>query len=173
MENSIDKLTLELLINKQHYSKYLSKTDPKKHDEYKEYKSKLRKYSVDIVDITSQLIDNPKTMFSAEIEETFDAYVKSIFKYFEIKELEKSNEYNYDNNNNKNEDEDVLFGNCDNNLLQNAGQRQESAQETENEEHTEEQEGSPMMKSFWGKEKVIKKSSTIPHYDMNMFHKKR
>jgi hypothetical protein len=173
MENSIDKLTLELLINKQHYSKYLSKTDPKKHDEYKEYKSKLRKYSVDIVDITSQLIDNPKTMFSAEIEETFDAYVKSIFKYFEIKELEKSNEYNYDNNNNKNEDEDVLFGNCDNNLLQNAGQRQESAQETENEEHREEQEGSPMMKSFWGKEKVIKKSSTIPHYDMNMFHKKR
>ena len=173
MENSIDKLTLELLINKQHYSKYLSKTDPKKHDEYQEYKSKLRKYSVDIVDITSQLIDNPKTMFSAEIEETFDAYVKSIFKYFEIKELEKSNEYNYDNNNNKNEDEDVLFGNCDNNLLQNAGQRQESAQETENEEHTEEQEGSPMMKSFWGKEKVIKKSSTIPHYDMNMFHKKR
>jgi len=173
MENSIDKLTLELLINKQHYSKYLSKTDPKKHDEYKEYKSKLRKYSVDIVDVTSQLIDNPKTMFSAEIEETFDAYVKSIFKYFEIKELEKSNEYNYDNNNNKNEDEDVLFGNCDNNLLQNAGQIQESAQETENEEHTEEQEGSPMMKSFWGKEKVIKKSSTIPHYDMNMFHKKR
>ena len=171
MENSIDKLTLELLINKQHYSKYLSKTDPKKHDEYKEYKSKLRKYSVDIVDITSQLIDNPKTMFSAEIEETFDAYVKSIFKYFEIKELEKSNEYNYDNN--KNEDEDVLFGNCDNNLLQNAGQRQERAQETENEEHSEEQEGSPMMKSFWGKEKVIKKSSTIPYYDMNMFHKKR
>jgi hypothetical protein len=29
----IDKLTLELLINKTHYHKYLSKSDPKKYDE--------------------------------------------------------------------------------------------------------------------------------------------
>jgi len=169
MENSIDKLTLELLINKQHYSKYLSKTDPKKHDEYKEYKSKLRKYSVDIIDITSQLIENPKKMFSSEIEETFDAYIKSIFKHFELKELEKSNEYNHNGYKNE-DDDDVLFGNCDNNLLQG----RENAQEDnpENEADTEEQDSSPMMKSFWGKEKVIKQSSSIPYYDMNMFHKK-
>lgn len=164
MENSIDKLTLELLINKQHYSKYLSKTDPKKHNEYKEYKSKLRKYSVDIVDITSQLIENPKTMFSAEIEETFDAYVKSIFKHFEMKELEKANEYNNDY---KNEDEDIMFGNCDNLL-----QKQEHHENQENNEE-ENQEQSPMMKSFWGKEKVIKKNSILPHYDMNMFQRKK
>ena len=167
MENSIDKLTLELLINKQHYSKYLSKTNPKKHDEYKEYKSKLRKYSVDIVDITSQLIENPKTMFSAEIKETFDAYVKSIFKHFELKELEKSNEYNYDNN--KNEDEDVMFGNCDNNLMQN---KQSNEYEENTEQDTDETDQSPMMKSFWGKEKVVKQKGKIPYYDMNMFHKK-
>jgi hypothetical protein len=170
MENSIDKLTLELLINKQHYSKYLSKTDPKKHDEYKEYKSKLRKYSVDIIDITSQLIENPKKMFSTEIEESFSCYIKSIFKHFEIKELEKSNEYNHNGYKNE-DDEDVLFGNCDNNNLL---QGQENAQEdnAENEADTEEQDSSPMMKSFWGKEKVIKQSSSIPYYDMNMFHKK-
>jgi len=168
MENSIDKLTLELLINKQHYSKYLSKTDPKKHDEYKEYKSKLRKYSVDIIDITSQLIENPKKMFSAEIEETFDAYVKSIFKHFELKELEKSNEYNHNGYKNE-DDEDVLFGNCDN-LLQN---KQSNEYEEENtEQDTERPDQSPMMKSFWGKEKVIKQSISIPYYDMNMFHKK-
>jgi hypothetical protein len=166
MENSIDKLTLELLINKQHYSKYLSKTDPKKHDEYKEYKSKLRKYSVDIVDITSQLIENPKTMFSSEIEETFDAYVKSIFKYFEMKELEKANEYNNDY---KNEDEDVMFGNCDSLLLK----KQDDNQENQENNEEESQEQSPMMKSFWGKEKVIKKNSILPHYDMNMFQRKK
>jgi len=166
MENSIDKLTLELLINKQHYSKYLSKTDPKKHDEYKEYKSKLRKYSVDIVDITSQLIDNPKTMFSAEIEETFDAYVKSIFKHFELKELEKSNEYNHDDY--KNEDEDVMFGNCDN-LLQN---KQDNEYEDTAEQDTEDPEQSPMMKSFWSKDKVVKQKGKIPYYDMTMFQKK-
>lgn len=168
MENSIDKLTLELLINKQHYSKYLSKTDPKKHDEYKEYKSKLRKNSVDIIDITSQLIENPKTMFSSEIEETFDAYVKSIFKYFEIKELEKANEYNNDYY--KNDDEDVMFGNCDNLL-----QKKQETNDQENTEtnDTESTEQSPMMKSFWGKDKVIKKNSVIPHYDMNMFQRKK
>jgi hypothetical protein len=166
MENSIDKLTLELLINKQHYSKYLSKTDPKKHDEYKEYKSKLRKYSVDIVDITSQLIENPKTMFSSEIEETFDAYVKSIFKYFEMKELEKTNEYN---NTYINEDEDVMFGNCDSLLLK----KQDDNQENQENNEEKSQEQSPMMKSFWGKEKVIKKNSILPHYDMNMFQRKK
>ena len=47
----IDKLTMELLLNKNHYSKYLAKTDPKKHDQFQEYKSKLRKYSVEIMDI--------------------------------------------------------------------------------------------------------------------------
>jgi hypothetical protein len=169
MENSIDKLTLELLINKQHYSKYLSKTDPKKHDEYKEYKSKLRKYSVDIVDITSQLIENPKKMFSAEIEESFSCYIKSIFKHFELKELEKSNEYNHNGYKNE-DDDDVLFGNCDN-LMK--GQQQSEEDNAENEHHTEEErDSSPVMKSFWGKETVIKKNSVIPYYDMNMFHKK-
>jgi len=168
MENSIDKLTIELLINKQHYSKYLSKTDPKKHDEYKTYKSKLRKYSVDIIDITSQLIENPKTMFSTEIEETFDAYVKSIFKHFEIKELEQANEYNNDYY--KNDDEDVMFGNCDNLL-----QKKEETGDQENAEtnDTESNEQSPMMKSFWSKDKVIKINSVIPHYDMNMFQRRK
>ena len=105
MENSIDKLTLELLINKQQYSKYLSKTDPKKYDEFKEYKSKLRKYAVDIVDMTSQLIENPNHPYSVEIEETFNAFSKSIFRYFEMKELEKSNEYNQDYK----KDEDMML----------------------------------------------------------------
>ena len=41
METPIDKLTLELLINKQHYSKCLSKTDPKKYDEFKGVNPKL------------------------------------------------------------------------------------------------------------------------------------
>jgi molecular chaperone DnaK (HSP70) len=52
----IDKLTLELLLNKNHYSKYLQHTDTKKYDEFKTFKSKLKKHSIDIVDITSELI---------------------------------------------------------------------------------------------------------------------
>lgn len=98
----IDKLTMELLLNKNHYSKYLAKTDPKKHDQFQEYKSKLRKYSVEIIDITSQLIENPKSAPSLDIDDSFDAYVKSILRHFELKELEIPPD--------KNEDEDMLFG---------------------------------------------------------------
>ena len=144
----IDKLTLELLINKTHYHKYLSKSDPKKYDEYKEYKAKLRKYAIDIMDITSQLIEDPKKMYSNDIEESFHSYVKSIIKYFEIKEIQDANtqsEYN-------NEDE-VIFTKFDN-------------------ENNQSDEKSDQMKSYWGKEKVVKKTSSYIHYDMNMFRKK-
>jgi len=145
----IDKLTLELLINKSHYHKYLSKSDPKKYDEYKEYKAKLRKYAIDIIDITSQLIEDPKKMYSNDIEESFHSYVKSIIKYFEIKEIQDANtqsEYN-------NEDE-VIFTKFDNDETDNTN---------ENTDH---------MKSYWGKEKVVKKPSSYVHYDMNIFRKK-
>jgi hypothetical protein len=127
----IDKLTMELLLNKNHYSKYLAKTDPKKHDQYQEYKSKLRKYSVEIIDITSQLIENPKSAPSLDIDDSFNTYVKSILRHFELKELENPQDK-------KDEDEDMLFG----------------------EMNTEPLVPKP-SKSFWGKERVVKKSSGL------------
>lgn len=147
----IDKLTLELLINKTHYHKYLSKSDPKKYDEYKEYKAKLRKYAVDIIDITSQLIEDPKKMYSNDIEESFHSYVKSIIKYFEIKEIQDANTQSEYNN-----EDDVIFTKFDND-------RNHADKSDENADH---------MKSYWGKEKVIKKPSSYVHYDMNIFRKK-
>jgi len=141
----IDKLTLELLLNKNHYNKYLSTTDPKKYDEYKAFKSKLRKYSIDIIDITSQLIENPKKQYSCDIEETFTAYVNSIFKHYEIKALEKSNQFE--------EDDDILFGNIE--------EQQDTPEPLEDETIT---------KSFWGKERVVKKKPTnLDNFDIRMF----
>ena len=144
----IDKLTLELLINKTHYNKYLSKSDPKKYDEYKEYKAKLRKYAIDIIDITSQLIEDPKKMYSNDIEESFHAYVKSIIKYFEIKEIQDANTHSEYNN-----EDEVIFTKFDNGTNQS-------------------DENTDQMKSYWGKEKVVKKPSSFVHYDMNLFRKK-
>jgi len=138
----IDKLTLELLLNKTHYSKYLSKNDPKKYDEFREFKAKLRKYSIDIVDITSQLIENPKKPFSSDIEDSFLTYVKSIFRHLELKKMENSGSHNED-------DDDVLFGNFD----------------------KPDDESSPMIKSFWGKTQVVKKQSDFANFDMRMFGK--
>lgn len=146
----IDKLSLELLLNKNHYSKYLSKNDPKKYDEFSNFKAKLRKYSVNIIDITSQLIENPKKPFSSDIEDAFNDYVKSIFRHLELKRLEKSSY----NNNNDNDEDDVLFGDMDNNSVE-----------------PREDESIPMMKSFWGKTQVIKKQSDLTNFDMRMFGK--
>ena len=123
----IDKLTMELLLNKSHYAKYLAKTDPKKHDEYKLFKSNLRKYAVDIIDITSAMIENPKNALSADIEETFDAYVKSLLRHFELKEIENP----HDETTHNTKDEDMLFGEM-------------------NEEPTPSQ-------SFWSGEQVVKR----------------
>ena len=138
----IDKLTLELLLNKNHYSKYLSQTDPEKYEKHKVFKSKLRKYSVDIIDITSQMIENPKDAPSKDIEESFDLYVKSILRYFEMKDLENANEYNHETP----EDEDLLFGTME-----------------------QQQNDVTPSKSFWGKERVLKKEKDINAFTLEMF----
>lgn len=144
----IDKLTLELLLNKNHYSKYLQSTDSKRYDEFKLFKSKLKRHSIDIIDITSELIENPKKIINRDVEELFEAYANSIIRYLEIKGIDNSSEYN------NNDDEDVLFGNMN--------------QENENLiEKTEEP-----TKSFWGKERVIK-SKNILSADMNLFRTRK
>jgi hypothetical protein len=143
----IDKLTLELLLNKNHYSKYLSKTDPEKYEKHKEYKAKLRRYSVDIIDITSRLIENPKEGISADIEEGFDIYMKSLIRYFEMKELENTNEHGQ---NAEEADEDMLFGAID-----------------------EEPKELSASKSFWGKDRVLKKEKDINAFSMEMFSNPR
>jgi vacuolar-type H+-ATPase subunit F/Vma7 len=138
--DQIDKLTMELLLNKNHYSKYLQHTDTKRFDEFKAFKSKLRKHSVDIIDITSELVENPRKTINKDIEESFEIYVKSIIRYLEIKESNKETSFQ------KEEDEDVLFGNME----------EPSIEEVE------------PKKSLWGKEKVIK-SKKISPADMHLF----
>jgi len=102
----LDKLTMELFLNKSHYAKYLAKTDPKRHNEYRAFTNKLKKYSVDIVDITSALIENPKQAPTLDIEESFDVFVKSIIRHMEMKEIENPPDQ-------EEEDENTLFGQMD------------------------------------------------------------
>jgi hypothetical protein len=97
---SIDKLTMELLLNKTHYAKYLSKTDPQKHNEYQEFLGKLSTYREDILTMTETLLINPKKMYTNEVGQAFDNYVQTLIKYLEIEELNKEAE---------NGDPDTLF----------------------------------------------------------------
>ncbi len=99
---SIDKLTMELLLNKTHYAKYLSKTDPQKHNEYQEFLGKLSTYREDILSMTETLLVNPKKMYTNEVGQAFDNYVHTLIKYLEIEEMNKESE-------NGNDDPDTLF----------------------------------------------------------------
>jgi hypothetical protein len=89
---SIDKLTMELLLNKTHYAKYLSKTDPQKHNEYQEFLGKLSTYREDILTMTETLLCNPKKMYTNEVGQAFDNYVQVLIKYLEIEEMNKPSE---------------------------------------------------------------------------------
>ena len=104
----IDKITLELLLNKTHYQKYLSKTDPQKFAEYQEFLENCSKYRRSIIDITICLLNDPKTkQYSQEVGDAFDIYTKTLIRYLEVKErsdnIQETNHFTQD------EDDDVLF----------------------------------------------------------------
>jgi len=99
----IDKLTLELFMNKSTYQKYLSQSDPKKAEEHKLFKTDLRKYSKDILKMTEEYLFNPdQTQITVEVNEMLERFGKTWIKYFQTKELENP-EYG------KKKDEDILF----------------------------------------------------------------
>jgi len=123
----IDKVTLELLMNKNHYNRYISQTDPKKHQEYQDHLAKIRKYRTTIMEMTDEFLDNPDKQVTTEVNEAFDLYVRTLIRHFECKKMENSEK-----------DEDMLFNNVDN--------------------ETEEIVAS---KSFWGKHKVLKRTSSV------------
>jgi len=145
-DNLIDKMTLELLMNKTQYNKYMSKNDPKKHAEIDEYLNNIRKYHRSISELTIELLNEPNKPITIEVNEVFEHYVKTLIRYLKMKEIESANDYNDDQDN-------VLFGNMDDNTNNN-----EDYDEYDNEE---DHEGNvSLMKSYWGKDKVIRKKPT-------------
>jgi adenylosuccinate lyase len=54
--SNIDKLTLELLINKTQYSKYIKKTNPKKFLEQQNYLGKIAKYKKKLENLSEKCL---------------------------------------------------------------------------------------------------------------------
>jgi hypothetical protein len=104
---SIDKLTLELLINKNQYNKYLSQTNPEKYKQHREHLDKLTKYRGKIMTMFSQLLENPEKQITTTINEDFDHFVRTCMNHFEMKELD------YQTSQEVEDDDDVLFGDCE------------------------------------------------------------
>ena len=105
--DGIDKITLELLMNKTQYNKYLSIKDPSKYEELKEYQEKVSKYRDIIMQITDEYLDDRNKQNSTELDEAFSNYVKSCIRFIEMKKLEEEPKYEKDT------EEDVMFGNCE------------------------------------------------------------
>jgi hypothetical protein len=89
----IDKITLELLMNKSQYNKYLSIKDPSKYEEHQQHLEKVVKYRDQIMEITHEYCEDHTTQKSLELNEAFSDYVKSCIKYIEMKELEEEPKY--------------------------------------------------------------------------------
>lgn len=105
----IDKLTLELLINKNQYNKYLSQTNPEKYKQHREHLDKISKYRGKIHSMFSQLMENPEKQITTKINESFDHFVRTCINHFEMKELD----YQTSHEKEVEDDDDVLFGNCE------------------------------------------------------------
>ncbi len=100
----IDKITLELLINKTQYNKYIATTDLEKHKKITEFSAKMVKYSDQIMCLAEEYCSSSKTQKSRDMDETFLNYAKTCIRYFEMKELEGDPESAHGHT-----QEDVLF----------------------------------------------------------------
>jgi hypothetical protein len=141
--NGIDKLTLELLINKSQYKKYVQKTDPAKYSENQMYLGKMDRYRYKIEHMFSSLLENPDQQITTDINRDFTYFVKTCIQYFELKEMENTAE----DHNGDPVDNESLFGNID---------------------HIE---PSSSSSSFWGTKinKTGDVSNYIPKYTMDSY----
>lgn len=137
--NPIDKVTLEFLMNKTQYKKYVSKTNPTKHIQNEIYLNKVYNYKTQILEMTKDLLKNPESQITLDVNESFENYIKTLIRYFETKEMEKS-------------DNDTMFEKIDD-----SSNKDYIVREPEPEEETEEES---IKKSYWGLQRVVKKSQT-------------
>jgi hypothetical protein len=96
--NELDKMSMEMFMNKSQYTKYISKTDPKKHQEIQIYNDNLKKYDGAITQIVADYCNNPNKQLTTEMDETFRHFAKTCFHYLEMKEIETASD-----------EEDMLF----------------------------------------------------------------
>lgn len=102
----VEQITLELLMNKSQYHKYVSKNNPDEFNKIQTQYDEIACYKDDILEVTEELLTNRYKNITTEVNDAFDGYVKTLINYFKMKEIENKNEYN------KQDDEvDTLFDN--------------------------------------------------------------
>lgn len=109
-ESNINQITLECLINKSCYNKYLMNHDKVKYDEMEEQFSLMKKHREKIMNMFRSYLDDKDYQVNSTLDELFGNFVKAAIQHVEFKESENNNKY-YDEFERENDDEDTLFGN--------------------------------------------------------------
>jgi len=107
----IDKMTMQLLMNKRKYNKYISQTDPEKYEKQQQEFAKIQKYATRILSLTEDLLNDPNMSVHNNVNECFIQYVKTCIYHFETKDLELAGcKDSYENDN---EDDESMFDKCE------------------------------------------------------------
>ena len=101
MEN-IDKITLELLMNKNSYNRYVEQTHPDAYEKYQKFRNKVYKYKSNILSCTENYLDDENYSLTTEMDTMMNDFIRCFVKHFEIKELESEE---------REPEQDVLFDN--------------------------------------------------------------
>lgn len=144
----MDALTLALLMNKNHYRKYVAQTNPEQAILDNQMIDDIHKYRNRILKITSDMIDSPDIQISTDINQIFNTYTKHLIRHFKMKDDERQHNEQYNN------EDDILFGNMND--------------DTDTSSYSQKS-----TSSLWGKDRVVKKGNLpIANYDMRMFSKR-
>lgn len=109
-QKQIDKMTLELLVNKRQYRKYLEKHNTAEYEHKQDSFMQFCKYKKQIGMLMQDLLNdysvsgNSVHLGNTEIQEIFEAFILKSTYFFESKEHE-SNSFGFSD-----DDEDTLFG---------------------------------------------------------------
>ena len=98
----IEQITMECMMNKKHYKKYLAKTDISRFQEIQEKMNRLEQVRDEISEMTQELLNDiikccgESNKYNTKIQSTFDAYMNACLDYI--------NTTTYSDN-----DDDMLF----------------------------------------------------------------
>ena len=84
----LDRLTLELLMNKTTYKKYIEKTDSKRFEEHQQFVASVRKWKERIQSLTRDYLENPEKQTTLDMNQSFFDYVKSSIRYLEDQDIQ-------------------------------------------------------------------------------------
>jgi len=93
----VDKVTLEFLMNKNHFRRYVAKVDPERHLENQRHLDNIAKYRTPLLALFTDLLDEPEKQVSLDVNEAHEAFVKMAIRFFQTKEMDQdSNDILFD-----------------------------------------------------------------------------